>query len=159
MLFSKYGDHRQDTVALTIQAIGGGIASGTQTELGGHIALGGIAIQLRSVFYSCPWRALLTILSVVLILYTTLAAEFVIRFTLDRPMRRVRENGTLPPRGTMDESLMRMLIGMSLMAILLLIRSIYRMVELSGGWRGKVISIQWLFGSSAYSFRAWTRRY
>ena len=85
----------------------------------------------------------------VLILYTALAAEFVIRFILDRPMRRIRENGTLPPRGTLDESLIRMLIGMSIMATLLLVRSIYRMVELSGGWRGKVISIQWLFGSSA----------
>lgn len=95
----------------------------------------------------------------VLILYTALAAEFVIRFILDRPMRRIRENGTLPPRGTLDESLIRMLIGMSIMATLLLVRSIYRMVELSGGWRGKVISIQWLFGSSARPFSDLSMRY
>jgi len=69
-------------------------------------------------------------------------------------MRSVREKGILPPRGTIDKPLVRMLIGLSIMAALLLIRSIYRMVELSGGWRGKVISIQWLFGSSAYPLSA-----
>jgi hypothetical protein len=47
-----------------------------------------------------------------------------------------------------------MLIGMSVVIILLLIRSIYRMVELSGGWRGKVIAIQWLFGPSPCHFLA-----
>ena len=44
--------HLQDTIALIIQAVGGGLASGTQPVLGAHIALGGIAIQLRSVSYS-----------------------------------------------------------------------------------------------------------
>jgi hypothetical protein len=63
-------------------------------------------------------------------------------------MRGIREKGVSPPRGTVDEPMKRMLIGMSVMIVLLLIRSIYRMVELSGGWRGKVIAIQWLFGPS-----------
>jgi RTA1 like protein len=40
---------RQDIIALAVQSVGGGLASGTQTTLGGHIALGGIAIQLSSV--------------------------------------------------------------------------------------------------------------
>jgi hypothetical protein len=44
----------QDLVALIIQAVGGRIASGTQPVLGGHIMLGGIAIQLRSVSYHAP---------------------------------------------------------------------------------------------------------
>jgi len=45
----------QDIVALVIQSIGGGIASTTQPTLGGHIALGGIALQLGSVSHSfCP---------------------------------------------------------------------------------------------------------
>jgi len=38
-----------------------------------------------------------------------------------------------------------MLIGLSAMLICLLIRSTYRMIELAGGWNGRVISTQWLF--------------
>jgi hypothetical protein len=89
------------------------------------------------------------VLSVVLILYTALAAEFLLRFDLDRPMRSIREKGVVLPRGTVDRPMKLMLIGMSVMIVLLLIRSIYRMVELSGGWRGKVIAIQWLFSPSS----------
>jgi len=88
------------------------------------------------------------VLPVILILYSALAAEFLLRFNSDRPMRSIREKGVSLPRGTVDKPMRRMLIGMSVMIILLLIRSIYRMVELSGGWRGKVIAIQWLFGAS-----------
>jgi RTA1 like protein len=63
-------------------------------------------------------------------------------------MRSIREKGVSLPRGTVDKSMQLMLIGMSIMIILLLIRSVYRIVQLSGGWRGKVMAIQWLFGSS-----------
>ena len=42
---------RQGAVALTIQAVGGGLASGSQPELGSHIALGGLCLQLGSVSY------------------------------------------------------------------------------------------------------------
>ncbi|KAI0255341.1 RTA1 like protein-domain-containing protein [Lactifluus subvellereus] len=121
-----------DIVALVVQSIGGGIASGTQLVLGGHIALGGIALQL-----------------VVLILYSALAAEFLVRFALDRPVRHIRDSEggiTDNPRcGTVNTSTKRMLFGMSVMTVLLLTRSIYRTIELSGGWDGKVISTQWLF--------------
>ena len=95
-----------------------------------------------------PQRAPLTVLPVVLILYSALAAEFLLRFSSDRPMRSIREKGVSLPRGTVDKSMQLMLIGMSIMIILLLIRSVYRIVQLSGGWRGKVMAIQWLFGSS-----------
>jgi len=118
-----------DTVALIVQAVGGGIASGTQPVLGGHIMLGGIAIQL-----------------LVLILYATLAAEFLFRFTLDRPVRRIRENNITLPPGTMDRPITLMLIGLSAMLVLLITRSVYRLIELSDGWTGTVISTQWLFG-------------
>jgi hypothetical protein len=39
----------QDTTALIIQSVGGAIASGTQPDLGGHIALSGIVLQLGMV--------------------------------------------------------------------------------------------------------------
>jgi len=116
-----------DTIALIVQAIGGGIASGTQPVLGGHIMLGGIAVQ----FF-------------VLILYSILAAEFLFRFNLDKPFQR--ENGVVLPRGKMDRPITLMLIGLSAMLVLLLTRSVYRLIELSNGWTGTVISTQWLFG-------------
>jgi|SRR6267142_5159463 len=98
-------------------------------------------------------------LAVVLILYTALAAEFLIRFNLDRPTRRSRKSGVIFLRGVVDKSMKCMLIGMSAMAILLLIRSIYRAIELSGGWNGKVVSTQWLFSTSfmprPHPFHVW----
>jgi len=119
-----------DIVALVVQSVGGGLASGTQPTLGGHIALGGIAIQLM-----------------VLILYVTLVAEFLIRFTLERPVGRIREGVDILPRGKppMDTPMKYMIIGLSATAGLLLTRSVYRMIELAGGWNGRVISMQWLF--------------
>ena len=87
--------------------------------------------------------------AVVLILYTALATEFLVRFTLDRPVRHIRDlEGSIkvkPRRGTVDTSMKHLLFGMSVMTVLLLTRSIYRTIELSGGWNGKVISTQWLF--------------
>jgi hypothetical protein len=88
--------------------------------------------------------------AVVLILYTTLAAEFLIRFALDRPRRRIRERDVVLPRGTVDKPMKWMLIAMSAMVTLLLVRSTYRTIELSNGWNGKVISTQWLFSSFSY---------
>ncbi|KAI0255352.1 RTA1-like protein [Lactifluus subvellereus] len=121
-----------DILAFVVQSVGGSIASGTQPVLGGHIALGGIALQL-----------------VVLILYTALATEFLVRFALDRPVRHIHnvEGGIKvnPQRGTVDTSMRHMLFGMSVMTVLILTRSIYRTIELAGGWDGKVISTQWLF--------------
>ncbi|KAH8980851.1 hypothetical protein EDB86DRAFT_508972 [Lactarius hatsudake] len=40
-----------------------------------------------------------------------------------------------------------MITGLSTMTILLLIRSIYRTIELSDGWTGTIISTQWLFNA------------
>jgi hypothetical protein len=81
-------------------------------------------------------------LAVVLVLYTALAAEFLIRFNLDRPMRRSRESGVNLPCGVVDKSMKCTLLGLSAMAVLPFIRSIHRIIELSGGWNGKVVSTQ-----------------
>jgi hypothetical protein len=90
--------------------------------------------------------------AVVLILYTALATEFLVRFTLDRPVRHIRDSeeciAVKPRRGIVDTSMNHLLFGMSVMTVLLLTRSIYRTTELAGGWSGKVISTQWLFSQS-----------
>jgi hypothetical protein len=95
----------------------------------------------------------------VLTLYTALAAEFLIRFTFDLPMQRNREKGVNLRRGTIDLPITFMLIGLSSMLVLLLIRSMYRMMELSEGWTGPVISTEWLFGLFAVSLHAWVQQY
>ena len=82
----------------------------------------------------------------VLVLYAALSAEFLLRFTLDRPVQRIHDNGAILPRGAMERPITLMLIGLSAMLALLFTRSIYRLVELSDGWTGRVISTQWLFG-------------
>ena len=68
---------------------------------------------------------------------------------MDKPVRRGPKKGVILLRGTADKPIIFMLIGLSTMLMLILVRSIYRMIELSGGWSGTVISTQWLFGSSA----------
>jgi hypothetical protein len=92
----------------------------------------------------------------VLILYTIFAAEFLFRFILDRPMQRIRENGVILPRGTIDRPITLMLISLFAMLVFLLTRSIYRLIELSNGWTGTVISTQWLFGSFQCRLHGWT---
>jgi hypothetical protein len=99
------------------------------------------------------------VLAVVLILYTALAAEFLIRFTFDRPMRRNHEKGIILPRGMMDWPITFMLIGLSGMLLLILFRSMYRMMELSGGWSGPIIATQWLFGPFAFASYTWVQKY
>ncbi|KAH9961118.1 RTA1-like protein, partial [Russula dissimulans] len=130
-----------DIIALLVQGLGGGIASGSQTSqsqanLGAHIALGGTIFQLIAIAAYC-----------------TLAAEFLVRFEKDWPMRRSTPVPGEVSRGTTDRRLSRMVYAMFVMTVLIVIRyvfnrsraTIYRVVEFVSGWNGKVISTQWLF--------------
>ncbi|KAI9433925.1 RTA1-domain-containing protein [Lactarius indigo] len=118
-----------DIVALIVQSVGGGIASDTQLDLGGHIALGGIVLQL-----------------VALLFFTFVAGEFLLRFAYDRPIRHSHVNVD-NVRGPVDRNIGLTITGLSTMTIAFLIRSVYRTIELSGGWSGKIISTQWLFNA------------
>jgi len=71
-------------------------------------------------------------------------------------VQRIRDNDVILPRGAMERPITLMLIGLSAMLVLLLTRSIYRMIELSDGWTGNVISTQWLFGLFASPLHSWT---
>ncbi|KZV76205.1 RTA1-domain-containing protein [Peniophora sp. CONT] len=118
-----------DLVALTIQAVGGGIASSANDEaganVGGNIMLAGIVFQLAGI-----------------IVYAVLAAEFLWHYIHDRPFRRsyVYEQRSQTPR-----RLKLMLLGMGIMTVLLFIRSVYRTAELANGWKGKIITTEWPF--------------
>lgn len=117
-----------DVVALTIQAVGGGLASSAAdpagAEQGAKVMLGGILLQF-----------------VAIIIYTTLASEFLVRYFAEWPLRK---NGQ---RGMLDTRLRLMVIGLCISTFFLLIRTIYRTIELQDGWTGSIISNEKLFNT------------
>jgi len=120
-----------DIISLVVQGAGGGIAASapngdqSQSDLGGHIMLGGIAFQTVSI-----------------VIYTATAAEFLTRYVKDRP---VRDADVFTKRVKTTRRMKLMLTGLALMTIFIFIRSIYRLIELSNGWNGTIITTQWLF--------------
>jgi hypothetical protein len=159
-----------DVVALTVQGVGGGVASSAATDpagdpdSGARIMVGGIIWQLAAMT-----------------IYALLAIEFFIRVMLDRPVRTPKEvmravpalGGTPRKRNgwslhdhSYDSalatasaqevrkngfgfsrvsklSLMILALGISTMFIYM--RSIYRTIELLGGWSGRIITTEVYF--------------
>ncbi|KIJ45153.1 hypothetical protein M422DRAFT_46958 [Sphaerobolus stellatus SS14] len=119
-----------DIVALIIQAVGGAQASdaasnGQDPNPGGHIMLGGIFFQMAA-----------------LVFYMILAAEFLTRYNLDKPIR-----SNTKERGVLTKRLKLQLIGLSLMTFFIFVRTVYRSIELIDGWDGVIISTQWCFNA------------
>ncbi|KAH9855543.1 RTA1-domain-containing protein [Lenzites betulinus] len=120
-----------DLIALIVQAIGGAKASGAvqnneDPNPGGHIMLGGIAFQLAAVS-----------------IYMILAAEFLLRYHLDKPYHRKGE--VLPKSFALDRGVKLMIVGLVFDGLFILIRSIYRTIELTNGWGGRIIHTQVYF--------------
>jgi len=122
-----------DIVSLVIQAVGGGMASSANTETGAengaHIMLGGIVLQM-----------------VCITIYVILAAEFFLRFIHDKPLRgspssRKQEDVTV----LLDKRMRIMIYGLIFNTTCLFIRAVYRTIELSDGWKGRIISTQLYF--------------
>lgn len=127
-----------DVVALVIQAAGGGIASGNNNQnakVGGNIMLAGIIIQLLAI-----------------LTYTAFATEFLYRLYGNKPVRAVAStdslNETLPKRGNgpiLGTRVQLQLFGLAFSSLVLLIRSLYRTIELSDGWNGRIIETEVYF--------------
>ncbi|TBU31275.1 RTA1-domain-containing protein [Dichomitus squalens] len=120
-----------DIVALVVQAVGGAGAAGAVQKgknptPGGHIMLAGVSFQMVS-----------------LVFYVLLASEFILRYAYDHPFARYGQSSVA--RRKTDPETKQMVFGLALEAVFLFIRSIYRVVELSEGWNGKVIKTQWYF--------------
>ncbi|KAG8740438.1 hypothetical protein FRC10_004329 [Ceratobasidium sp. 414] len=121
-----------DVAALVVQAAGGTIVSTTKDPAasvrGGNIMLAGIVIQLVAV-----------------ILFIALTLEFTIRYTLNKPAQSSSNQEpsqkytgwTLAPRGVV-----LMLVGLAIATLFVLIRGVYRTIELSDGWNGVIISTE-----------------
>ena len=83
-----------------------------------------------------------------LLFFSFIAAEFLLRFAYDRPIRHSNEGGVINYRGVVDRNIGSMILGLSIITSVLLIRSVYRTIELSEGWTGAIVSTQWLFSAS-----------
>lgn len=102
----------QDCIALIVQAVGGGIASSATTLQGtvngGHIMLGGIVFQLAVALF-----------------YTSLAAEFLTRWALDKPVRtRARTWEGRDGKTTLNVKSKTMLLGLGLLTLFIIIRCV-----------------------------------
>ncbi|KAF8601727.1 hypothetical protein BDV93DRAFT_524487 [Ceratobasidium sp. AG-I] len=97
------------------------------TLTGGNIMLVGIIVQFVAV-----------------ILFTILALEFVIRFSLNRPARKL--GGEQDPKhagwSTAPRGVILMLVGLGIATLFIVIRSVYRTIELTDGWNGVIISTE-----------------
>ncbi|KAK0185492.1 RTA1 like protein-domain-containing protein [Armillaria mellea] len=129
-----------DILALLTQAVGGGMASSNNdlsaVKIGSNVMLGGIAFQLG-----------------VIIFYAILGCEFLLRYNYDCPFTRHGNHNlssmTLSSpnteRGIMDKGLKYMIRALAFSTICLIVWAIYRTIELTDGWDGKVIHMQAYF--------------
>ncbi|TFK73781.1 RTA1-domain-containing protein [Pluteus cervinus] len=118
-----------DAISLLVQAAGGGMASAATTldaaNRGANIMLAGIVFQF-----------------VIITLYVALVTEFLIRYTHDNPFTCRTKSS---PRNNMSPRTRIMLGALGFNTLCLFIRAIYRIIELSDGWRGRVIHTQVYF--------------
>ncbi|KAJ7738232.1 RTA1-like protein [Mycena maculata] len=116
-----------DLTALVVQGVGGGIASAASdlagANVGANIMLGGITFQF-----------------LVIIVFTLVAGDFLNRYLRDQPLRT---DGST--RGALTARLKLMLSALAFSTLVLIVRSVYRIVELSTGWEGVVIHTQVYF--------------
>ncbi|KAF9564179.1 RTA1-like protein [Agrocybe pediades] len=119
-----------DVVSLVIQGVGGGKAAvaadnGEDPTPGGRVMLGGISFQLVTIS-----------------IYALCALEYYIRYFLNKPIHDI----TLPPqRAPLTKKLTIMSGALLFSTTCLFIRAIYRLIELSDGWDGRIISTQVYF--------------
>ncbi|KAF7348771.1 RTA1-like protein [Mycena venus] len=126
-----------DIISLSVQGFGGTVASlavgrGESPEHGAHIMLGGIIFQMATIS-----------------IYILLAAEFFLRFFTDKPLggREAVYHSLNAGRGRGEvDKKMRIMIGaLSFNTTCLLIRAIYRTIELLDGFSGPIISTERYF--------------
>ncbi|KAH8827430.1 RTA1-like protein [Flagelloscypha sp. PMI_526] len=133
-----------DIIALVVQGAGGGIASGSESVLGGNIMLGGIAFQfsimviatLLAIHYAWSWHSQ----------RPARKTEFDNSSLESMPLASLNSEKNFKSRIPLDESessrLVMLLWGISFNTFCLFIRAIYRLIELSDGWTGEIITTE-----------------
>ncbi|KAF9260770.1 RTA1-domain-containing protein [Marasmius fiardii PR-910] len=124
-----------DIVSLIIQGAAGGLASTadpgtTAADIGKDLMIAGIALQV----------AMMTV-------FVILVSEYILRYVNDRPLKRERKRlaGSPSQRFPLDTRRQILLGAMGITTLLLFIRAVYRLIELSGGWNSKIAHTEWLF--------------
>ncbi|KAJ7511374.1 RTA1 like protein-domain-containing protein [Mycena galericulata] len=120
-----------DIVSLIVQGIGGGMAAGAVNRRlnpakGGNVMLGGIIFQLVTIS-----------------VYVFCAAEFLLRYVYNRPLGVRSASSTT--RATLTPRMKFLLCALVFNTTCLFIRAVYRVIELSDGWTGRIIHTQVYF--------------
>ncbi|KAJ6626623.1 RTA1 like protein-domain-containing protein [Mycena sp. CBHHK59/15] len=123
-----------DIISLVVQGIGGGMAAGAVNRRmdpakGGHVMLGGIAFQM-----------------VTITVYALCAGEFLLRYLHDRPIASRGGGGGGGARaGALSPRMKALVCALVFNTTCLFIRAVYRLIELSNGWSGRIIHTQVYF--------------
>ncbi|KAF7300870.1 hypothetical protein MKEN_01313300 [Mycena kentingensis (nom. inval.)] len=125
-----------DIIALVVQGVGGGIASGADDDLeeanrGAKIMLGGIGFQFA-----------------VIVIFSILLTDFLVRFLRDAPWRAPAGSDLFNPtsaRPALTRQTKVILAALAFSTTVLFIRSVYRTIELNDGWNGRIIHTQVYF--------------
>ncbi|PRP73191.1 RTA1 domain protein [Planoprotostelium fungivorum] len=115
-----------DVIALVVQAIGGGMAATADdhegADLGARIMLGGIVFQLVSMT-----------------LFVIFAADFAIK------LLAAMKTGACDLSSQQKSDLKRIAVPVIISSVALYVRGVYRVIELSEGWNGPIISTESYF--------------
>ncbi|PCH37954.1 RTA1-domain-containing protein [Wolfiporia cocos MD-104 SS10] len=119
-----------DVIALVIQALGGASASaavnqGKSAKTGGNIMLAGIVFQLVAITF-----------------YMLLAAEFVLRYLYNKP---IKAGAVAPTAYGWDSNMKQMIATLAFSSLCIYVRSFYRTIELANGWQGYIIHTERYF--------------
>lgn len=122
-----------DVVALIAQGVGGGLAATAADNnrdpiTGSRIMLAGIAFQLA-----------------VITIFAFCAAEYLVRYSSDSPVRNVKGSDAETTRGDFTKKLKIMVSAITFVTLVLFIRAVYRTIELTDGWNGEIISTERYF--------------
>ncbi|KAI9882431.1 MAG: hypothetical protein M1823_005824 [Watsoniomyces obsoletus] len=120
-----------DIVSLSLQGAGGGISStraqnNEDPKLGSDIAIAGLVFQVAT-----------------LTLFMILCAEYAVRFFRSHGWSLARARAEVPLLSR--RSFQLFLVMLYVATICIFIRSVYRVIELAGGWDGELIHDQTLF--------------
>ncbi|KAI6132910.1 RTA1-domain-containing protein [Pisolithus croceorrhizus] len=126
-----------DAISLTIQGVGGAVAAiaagnGKNPTTGGTIMLAGIIMQM-----------------VAITLFVIFSSEFLLRYAYDQPLKPpaddMERHQAIAYKLGIDPRMKISLYAMGFSTTCLFIRAIYRTVELTDGWNGRIISTQLYF--------------
>ncbi|KAH8827353.1 RTA1-like protein [Flagelloscypha sp. PMI_526] len=133
-----------DIIALVVQGVGGGLASSTKPTVGGNTMLAGIAFQFGIMIIAC-----------------FIAFHFAWSWKAQRPIRQSVDDLVRTPMSTSTEPSFRekRILPVARIPLEEPDAAVYRLIELSDGWTGDIITTQkWfnIFDGAMVVLAIWT---